>query len=334
MKKLGLVGGTGPESTLMYYKELNSRIDKLTSGRHMPDIVIESVDFRRAWEYVSEGQYDLLTEYLAEKVDCLKSSGADVISLTAVTMHIVADEIMSKTGVSLISIPQAVSKEAASRGYRKIGLLGTLFTMEQDYMKKDFLEAGIEVFVPEKDDRELIAKRILEELELGIVKDSTLREFQTIIEKMREDQGIEAVVLGCTELPILLNSENCPLPILDSVEIHINELIKQAMHMNENIPQHILEMEAILDNANKKIDTLKVGLKDYEDFQTEIKRLETYYTSQQWKDDFEIDEKGGFPENLKRGVLSEDGIYNLLERNKELLDRIKSEEEINGGEVE
>ena len=206
--------------------------------------------------------------------------------------------------------------------------------MEQDYMKKDFLEAGIEVFVPEKDDRELIAKRILEELELGIVKDSTLREFQTIIEKMREDQGIEAVVLGCTELPILLNSENCPLPILDSVEIHINELIKQAMHMNENIPQHILEMEAILDNANKKIDTLKVGLKDYEDFQTEIKRLETYYTSQQWKDDFEIDEKGGFPENLKRGVLSEDGIYNLLERNKELLDRIKSEEEINGGEVE
>ena len=96
-------------------------------------------------------------------------------------------------------------------------------------MKKDIREAGIEVFVPEKDDRDLIAKRILEELELGIVKDSTLKEIQTIIEKMRENQGIEAVVLGCTELPILLNTENCPLPILDSVEIHINELIKQAM---------------------------------------------------------------------------------------------------------
>ena len=229
MKKIGLVGGTGPESTLMYYRELNSRIDKLLSGKHMPDIVIESVDFRRAWEYVSEEQYDSLTDYLAEKVDCLKGAGADIISLTAVTMHLVADEIMSKTGVSLISIPQVVSKEAVSRGYKKIGLLGTLFTMEQDYMKKDFREAGIEVFVPEKTDRELIEKRILEELELGIVKDSTLKEFQRIIEKMRDENSIEAVVLGCTELPILLNSENSPLPILDSVEIHINELIERSL---------------------------------------------------------------------------------------------------------
>lgn len=229
MKKIGLVGGTGPESTLMYYRELNSRIDKLLSGKHMPDIVIESVNFRRAWEYVSEEQYDSLTDYLAEKVDCLKGAGADIISLTAVTMHLVADEIMSKTGVSLISIPQVVSKEAVSRGYKKIGLLGTLFTMEQDYMKKDFREAGIEVFVPEKTDRELIAKRILEELELGIVKDSTLKEFQRIIEKMRDENSIEAVVLGCTELPILLNAENSPLPILDSVEIHINELIERSL---------------------------------------------------------------------------------------------------------
>jgi aspartate racemase len=229
MKKIGLVGGTGPESTLMYYKELNSRIDKLTGEKHMPDIVIESVDFRRAWEYVSEAQYDLLTDYLAEKVNCLKGAGADIISLTAITMHLVADEIMSKTGVSLISIPQVVSEEAVSRGYKKIGLLGTIFTMEQDYMKKDFREAGIEVFVPEKTDRELIAKRILEELEVGIVKDSTLKEFQRIIEKMRDEHGIEAVVLGCTELPILLNSENSPLPILDSVEIHINELITRSL---------------------------------------------------------------------------------------------------------
>ena len=96
-------------------------------------------------------------------------------------------------------------------------------------MKKDFREAGIEVFVPEKTDRELIAKRILEELELGIVKDSTLKEYQRIIEKMRDENSIEAVVLGCTELPILLNAENSPLPILDSVEIHINELIERSL---------------------------------------------------------------------------------------------------------
>ena len=226
MKKIGLVGGTGPESTLMYYKELNSRIDKITDGKAMPDIVIESVDFRKAWGYVCSEKYDFLTEYLAEKVTSLQNSGAEVISLTAVTMHIVVDDIIAKTGADLISIPKVVCNEALSKGYKKIGLLGTIFTMEKDYMKKDFLEAGIEVYVPDKEDRDLVAKRIYEELEVGIVKDSTLKELQDIIAKMRDEDGIEAVVLGCTELPLILNSGNCPVPCLDSVEIHINELIK------------------------------------------------------------------------------------------------------------
>ncbi len=229
MKKIGLVGGTGPESTLMYYKELNSRIDKLTGGKAMPDIVIDSVDFRRAWGYVETSDYGQLACYLAEKAENLKKSGAEVIGLTAVTMHVVIDDIISRTGLDLITIPKAVSSEALSRGYKKIGLLGTIFTMEKDYMKKDFIDSGIDVIVPGKEDRELVAKRILEELELGIVKESTLSEFQGIIKKMKDESGIEAVVLGCTELPLLLNNGNCPVPCLDSVEIHINELIKCAM---------------------------------------------------------------------------------------------------------
>ena len=229
MKKIGLVGGTGPESTLMYYKELNSRIDKIKDGKAMPDIVIESVNFRKAWEYVCSERYDLLTDYLAEKVTCLQNSGAEVISLTAVTMHLVIDDIIAKTNADLISIPKAVCKEALSAGYKKIGLLGTIFTMEKDYMKKDFLEAGIEVCVPDKEDRDIVAKRIYEELEAGIVKESTLKELQGIIAKMRDEKGIEAVVLGCTELPLILDSGNCPVPCLDSVEIHINELIKQTI---------------------------------------------------------------------------------------------------------
>ena len=229
MKKIGLVGGTGPESTLMYYKELNSRIDKIKDGKAMPDIVIESVNFRKAWEYVCSERYDLLTDYLAEKVTCLQNSGAEVISLTAVTMHLVIDDIIAKTNADLISIPKAVCNEALSAGYKKIGLLGTIFTMEKDYVKKDFLEAGIEVCVPDKEDRDLVAKRIYEELEAGIVKESTLKELQGIIAKMRDEKGIEAVVLGCTELPLILDSGNCPVPCLDSVEIHINELIKQTI---------------------------------------------------------------------------------------------------------
>lgn len=229
MKKIGLVGGTGPESTLMYYKELNSRIDKLTGGKAMPDIAIESVNFRRAWEYVTTADYEKLSDYLAEKVNSLYNGGAEIISLTAATMHIVMDELAAKTKAELISIPKIISDEVVSLGMKKVGLLGTIFTMEQDYMKKDLLDAGLEVYIPEKEDRELVAKRIYEELEVGVVKESTLQEFVDIINKMKKNNGIEAVILGCTELPLLLNSENTPLPCLDSVEIHIRKLIEMAM---------------------------------------------------------------------------------------------------------
>ena len=229
MKKIGLVGGTGPESTLMYYKELNSRVDRLTNGRAMPDIAIESVDFRRAWNYVCEEKYTELADYLSSKAECLKDSGAEVIALTAVTMHIVFDEIAEKAKIDMLSIPKTVSDEAVSLGFKSVGLLGTIFTMEQDYMKKDLVEAGINVVVPLKEERELIAKRILEELEMGIVRTSTLEEFLSIIDRMKREDGIEAVILGCTELPLLLNKDNCPVYCLDSVEIHLNRLVELAM---------------------------------------------------------------------------------------------------------
>ena len=226
MKKIGLVGGTGPESTLSYYKKLNEEIDRLTNEKSMPDVCIESVNFRRAWEYVMNDDREALTEYLAEKVRLLKAGGAEVISLTAVTMHMVFEELEKRTGVTLVSIPKAVCEEIVKAGIKKVGLLGTMVTMEQDYMKKDLIEAGVEVFVPNEQERALVAKRIYEELEKGIVKESTLQEFQRLIGKMKAEDGIEGVILGCTELPLLLNLGNCPVPCFDSVEIHVRKLEK------------------------------------------------------------------------------------------------------------
>lgn len=230
MKKIGLAGGTGPESTLMYYKELNSRIDRLTGEKAMPEITIESVDFRRAWNYVCNKQYDSLTDYLAEKVSNLSKCGCEVVSLTAVTMHVVFDKLAEKLSlpVPLVSIPKTVGEAVAAQGIKKVGLLGTIFTMEQDFMIKPLSESGLQVFVPEKNERELVAKRIYEELEKGIVKESTLKEFIDIIKLMVKRNGIEGIILGCTELPLLLNSENCPVACFDSVEIHIEKLIELA----------------------------------------------------------------------------------------------------------
>ncbi len=229
MKKIGLVGGTGPESTLMYYKKLNDEIDRLTDGKAMPDIAIESVDFHRAWEYVTEGKYDLLADYLGEKLQALEKSNSEVISLTAVTMHVVFDELKEKIKSPIVSIPQVVSEEVVSKGIKRIGLLGTIFTMEKDYMKKDLISSGVEVFVPNEDERKLIGKRIYEELERGIVKDSTLKELTDIINRMKADDGIEGVILGCTELPLILNQDNCPVACFDAVEIHLRKLIKMAL---------------------------------------------------------------------------------------------------------
>ena len=229
MKKIGLVGGTGPESTVMYYKELNAKIDEATGRKNMPDIAIESVNFRKAWELVSSKKYKELTDYLSEKVSNLVNSGAEIVALTAATMHIVFEDIENNTQISLVSFPKSISNEVVKRGYTKVGLLGTIFTMEQDFMKKDLLKAGIEVIVPDKVDRELVAKRIYEELEMGIVKEETLQEFNEIIRKMQLSCGIEAVILGCTELPLILNDNNCLLPCLDSVDIHIEKLMELAL---------------------------------------------------------------------------------------------------------
>ena len=229
MKKIGLVGGTGPESTLMYYKILNSEIDRITEGREMPDIAIESVNFTRAWNNVTEGRYDLLADYLLEKLECLDRSGSEVISLTAVTMHVVYDDLAKRFNKPIVSIPRVVADEISAKGIKRIGLLGTIFTMEKDYMKKDLIESDIEVFVPNDEERQLVAKRIYEELERGIVKEETLKELTDIITRMKNDDGIEGVILGCTELPMILNSDNCPVECFDAVEIHIRKLIELAM---------------------------------------------------------------------------------------------------------
>ena len=229
MKKIGLVGGTGPESTLMYYRKLNEEIDRLTGGKAMPEIVIESVDFRRMWGYVERSETGKLSDYLLEKLNNLAKCDAEVIALTAVTCHVVYDELAERFGKPVISIPKAVCDEAVSKGIGRIGLLGTMFTMERDYMKKDLINAGVHVFVPNEEDRKLVAKRILEELELGIVKESTLRELQAVINRMKDENGIEGVILGCTELPVILNSGNCPVECFDAVDIHIRKLIELAI---------------------------------------------------------------------------------------------------------
>ncbi len=229
MKKLGLVGGTGPESTLVYYREINGQIHTKTGGTAFPEISIESVNLYKALGYVSEGNYEELSRYLSDAVSHLVDGGAEIVAFTAGTMHVVYDAIKEQAAVPFISIPEAVSETAVLRGYRKVGLLGTIFTMRHDFFKKTFRDKGIAIVTPSEEDMLLVNERISKELEYGLVKDSTREELIGIITKMQKEQGIEAVILGCTELPLILNAGNCPVDCLDIMAIHINKLVQLMM---------------------------------------------------------------------------------------------------------
>lgn len=223
MKKLGLVGGMGPESTIPYYHDIVYGVkDKVGC---FPNLSVESVNVFDVLRLCGERKYDELTDYLMVAINNLTNSGVDFIALSANTPHIVFDKLQEKSNVPLISIIEATSSEAVRLNMNKLGLLGTIFTMTGDFFKTPFYNNGIEIVVPTADEMKFVNQKISLELELGIVKEETLRGFQKIIERMKNDSGIEAIILGCTELPLLLNDKTSPVPCLDTMKIHIQTLI-------------------------------------------------------------------------------------------------------------
>ena len=229
MKKLGLIGGMGPESTIPYYHDIVYGVQEAIGEQEFPELTIESVNVFKVLNLCGEKKYDELTEYLMRAIDNLAKSGADFGALSANTPHIVFDRLKEQSPIPLISIVEATCKEAQRRELKKIGLLGTIFTMTGDFFKAPFIQNGIEVIVPTESEMEKINEKISTELELGIVKDETLVAFQQIITRMRDEDGIEAVVLGCTELPLLLNDEVSPVPCLDTMQIHIQEIVETIL---------------------------------------------------------------------------------------------------------
>ena len=155
----------------------------------------------------------------------LIKSGADFVALSANTPHIVFDRLKEQSTVPLVSIVEVTRDEAIRLNKHKLGLFGTIFTMTDDFFKKPFYSSDIEIITPTAEEMEYVNCKISSELELGIVRKETLEGFQKIIKRMSEEEGIEAIILGCTELPLLLNDEVSPVPCLDTMKIHIQRLI-------------------------------------------------------------------------------------------------------------
>ena len=207
MKKLGLVGGMGVESTIPYYHDIVYGVQNKIGKKFFPNITIESVNVFDVLGLCSEQKYDELTDYLMKAIKNLTTSGADIIALSANTPHIVFDRLQNISMVPLVSIVEATCNEAIRLNKHKLGLLGTLFTMTEDFFKKPFYNSNIEIITPTAEEMEYINLKISSELEFGVIKEETLQGFQKIIKRMQQEDSIEAVILGCTELPLLLR--NC-----------------------------------------------------------------------------------------------------------------------------
>ena len=226
MKKLGLIGGTGPESTLVYYREINRLVNEKTGGKHFPEITIESIDLLKFVPMLNDGNLCGAADYLKKAAGHLADCGADIAAFTAVTCHMVYPQVSASSPIPLISIPETAAEYAKAMGYKKVGLLGTIYTMDNDYMSRPFLDCGIEVTLPNTEEKRLVSEKIYSELEYGTVKPETVAFLTSVIRRMKEEDGIEAVILGCTELPLAVNDAVSPVPCLDTVKIHIDKLVK------------------------------------------------------------------------------------------------------------
>lgn len=230
MKKLGLIGGVGPESTLLYYKKLVYLLQKEVGPEFFPNLTIESLNVFDVLAFCENKDFDGLISYLMKGINSLIAGGSEVIALTGNTPHIVFDQLQAKSSVPLVSIVETTKDAAKHKGYAKIGLLGTKFTMQAEFFKKPFIDAGIAVIAPHGDEQLFIAEKISKELEHGIISTETQKQMLQIVQRMRNEDGIEAIVLGCTELPLIFKDAILSVPVLDTLEIHIQELVKVINH--------------------------------------------------------------------------------------------------------
>jgi aspartate racemase len=224
MGSVGLVGGLGPESTIDYYRRLLEGwrgFDASTS----PSIVIDSLDVQLALRLVANDR-PALVDYLDRSVQRLAGAGVDFIAMTANTPHIVFDELAARSPVPLLSIVETCADEARRRGLKRLALLGTRFTMDAPFYPEVFARRGLAIVAPTADERAKVHERYIGQLLLGDFRDDTRDEIIAVIERLRRDDGVEGVILGGTELPLLLRSDVVAgLPTLDTTELHVNAIL-------------------------------------------------------------------------------------------------------------
>ncbi|MEZ7113013.1 aspartate/glutamate racemase family protein [Clostridioides difficile] len=222
MKTIGLIGGMSWESTITYYQVINTVIKERLGGLHSSKCILYSVDFQEIEECQSSGNWEKSAKILADAAIKLQEAGADFIVICTNTMHKVSDKIQESIHISLLHIADVTATVLREKEIKKVALLGTKYTMEQDFYKNVIINNGIEVLIPNEEDRIIVNDTIFNELCLGIISESSKKAFLSIIDKLGK-QGAEAVILGCTEIGLLIKQNDTSIPLFDTTVIHAIE---------------------------------------------------------------------------------------------------------------
>lgn len=219
MKTIGLIGGMSWESTVTYYQIINETVKRELGGLHSAKILLYSVDFAEIEACQAKGEWEKSAGILSEAAVKLEKAGADHIVICTNTMHKVAPEVQRHISVPLIHIAEATAGELKKHGISKVGLLGTRYTMTQDFYKSKLTGAGIEVLIPDREGIETVHRVIYDELCLGIISEESRRQYLAVIDALAQN-GAQAVILGCTEIGLLIRQQDVSLPVFDTTRIH------------------------------------------------------------------------------------------------------------------
>lgn len=230
VKTIGMIGGIAPASTIDYYQRLISRFQERTGQREYPSIIINSINLNQMMNLITNDELDVLVDYLSEEIFVLEKAGARVVFMASNTPHLVYDQLAKRVKTKMVSIVESTIAYAQSKGYSRLGLFGTLSTMEGDFFQEGFEANGMEIITPMPDERKFIHKIYMEELVRGRFLPESKNRLISIAQRMYNEGQIDSLILGGTELPLILKSSDIEdIELLNTTKIHVEHILDAAL---------------------------------------------------------------------------------------------------------
>ena len=227
-KKIGIPGGMSPESTVEYYQHITRAYTRRFGDYGYPEIIIYSVSFQLYVDWPGQDRWDLVAQGLSQAAQRLEAAGADFIVIATNTMHLVLDQVQARVHIPVLSLLDVVAEAILARGIKTVGLLGTKFTMEKNLYQDALAHKGITVLVPDADDREIVNRVIYDELVAGQIRAESRARYVDIIKKLAA-RSAQGVILGCTEIPLLVSEADAGLPLFDTTLLHAEAALNYAI---------------------------------------------------------------------------------------------------------